>query len=165
MEQGKHKKKLNAVDVVIIVVVAALLVLGAYKLFMWEKVSEEPSEKLVYTVEVTGQDPSVYASIQKYIPGKLIASGADVNGQVLSVKQTPSDYYVPVGEGSNEIYLGPVKNKDQVDLVFTIEAFVSTSDLNLNKVGTQEVRIGKTHVIKTRYLEFSGTVLSAAYEK
>lgn len=164
MGQSKRIKKFNAVDVVIIVVVAALLILGAYKLIGWEN-NQGDLQQIVYTVKATGQEKATYESVLKHLPGDLVATGADVHGKVVSAVSAPSVYYVPVGDSTSKVYLGPVENKDLVDIVFTVEASVDANDAKMIKVGTQEVRVGKSHVVKTQFIELSGTILSVEFKK
>ena len=53
--------------------------------------------------------------------------------------------------------------EDTVDLTFTIEGSVSN---NLkSEMGSQEVRVGKTHIVKTTHFELNnGVVLSCEWE-
>jgi hypothetical protein len=51
---------------------------------------------------------------------------------------------------------------DLLDLVFTIEANVTNTVTN--EIGTQEVRIGKSHIVKTAKFEMpSGVILSCEW--
>jgi hypothetical protein len=47
--------------------------------------------------------------------------------------------------------------KDSYDLTFTIEAYVA-NDVK-NELGTQEIRVGKTHIVKTRQFELEKGVI------
>ena len=56
----------------------------------------------------------------------------------------------------------PVEN-DGLDLTFTIQANVVNAVTN--EVGTQEVRIGKTHIVKTVHFELTnGTITTCTWE-
>ena len=53
---------------------------------------------------------------------------------------------------------------DLLDLTFTIE--VNVANRITNEVGTQEVRIGKTHIVKTADFDLEGgTVLTCQWEE
>ena len=50
-----------------------------------------------------------------------------------------------------------------IDICFVIEANVANA--TTNEVGTQEVRIGKTHIVKTVHLEFNyGVIENCTWE-
>ncbi len=156
----KHRKW-NAVDLVIVIVVAVLLIFGCVKLFGGKGASPNVQKsQITYTVKVCGIEKESYASIQKYVPGELMASGAKVDGQITNVTSEPSVVYVNLNSDGTTPALLPVQSNDLVDAVFTIEATIETEDVITAKVGTQEVRIGKPHIVKTEYIELTGTVLT-----
>ena len=49
-------------------------------------------------------------------------------------------------------------DKDLLDLTFTVEATVP--DAATNELGTQEVRIGKSHNLKTTHFEFASGIIT-----
>ena len=100
--------------------------------------------------------PEVYEDIQKWIPGdKLMASGELLPGQVLAVEAQPHQDTVSLSTTSGALVL-PL-NADLLDLTFTIE--VNISNLVTNEVGTQEVRTGKQHIVKTQHFELANGII------
>lgn len=159
----KHRKW-NIVDLVIVILVVLLLIFGCIKLLGGRGKSDEAGvTQITYTVKVSGVDKESYASIQKYIPGQLMASGAKVDGIVTKVTSTPSVVYVDLDDSGRTPVLMPTQSDDLVDVVFTIEAQVEKGDVLTTKVGTQEVRIGRPHIVKTEYIELTGTVLTVEW--
>jgi hypothetical protein len=156
----KHKKW-NIVDLIIIAIVVILLIFGCVKLFGGKGKSEEMgTSQITYTVKVSGVEKESYASIQKYIPGQLMASGTKVTGTITKVTSSPSMVYVNLNsQGTTPVFM-PTQSSDLVDVVFTIEAEVEKGDVLTTKVGTQEVRIGRSHIVKTEDIELTGTVLT-----
>ncbi|MDD4509610.1 MAG: DUF4330 family protein [Oscillospiraceae bacterium] len=161
----KHKKW-NVVDLVIVIVVVVLLIFGCVKLFGGKGgLSDATTTQITYTVKVCGIEKESYASIQKYVPGELMASGAKVDGSVTKTTSEPSVVYVNLNSNGPMPALLPVQSNDLVDVVFTIEAKAEAGDVLTSKVGTQEVRIGKSHIIKTEYIELTGTVLTVDWKE
>lgn len=161
----KHRKW-NIVDLVIIAIVVILLIFGCVKLFGSKGKPEElGTSQITYTVKVSGVEKESYASIQKYVPGQLMASGAKVTGTITNVTSSPSMIYVNLNsDGATPVFM-PTQSSDLVDVVFTIEAEVEKGDVLTTKVGSQEVRIGRPHIVKTEYIELTGIVLTLEWEK
>ena len=104
---------------------------------------------------VKGVEQEVYDNIQKYIPGQLMASGEMLDGQVVSVEPRAHEQTVTVDttDGTLEI---PV-DEGTIDLLFTIECNVVNPITT--EIGTQEVRVGKTHTVKTDKFELMNGVI------
>ena len=111
--------------------------------------------QVTYTVLVKGVEQEVYDNIQKYIPGQLMASGEMLDGQVVSVEPRAHEQTVTVDttDGTLEI---PV-DEGTIDLLFTIECNVVNPITT--EIGTQEVRVGKTHTVKTDKFELMNGVI------
>ncbi|MPM85586.1 hypothetical protein SDC9_132667 [bioreactor metagenome] len=159
-EKGRIFGRLNIVDlIVVLLIVAAVAALGI-KLTSRGGGLVEPT-KLTYTVKVVAVEPEVYQSVLDNIPGQLMASGSLVDGQVVAVDATPAKN----GASLNTVggALDVTLRDDLLDLVFTIEANVTNTVIN--EVGTQEVRIGKSHIVKTAKFEMpSGVILTCDWE-
>lgn len=162
-EKGRLFGRINLVDFAVLLVVLIIGAVLAVKLMPTGggELDEEPEKSypLVYTVRVKEVTQQTYENILRYVnraEGKkdqLMANGQMVEGYVVDVKAskhipTPSD---TVGG-------------ETLDLIFTVEADVE--DLVTNRVGTQEVRIGKGHILKTVHFEFEWTtILSCHWEE
>lgn len=158
-EKGRLFGKINIVDlIVILVIVIAAVVVGMKFLGGGNGNSAiNPNKTPVrYTVLVEGVEPEVYENIQKYIPGQLMASGELLDGYVTGVTPVEGRVHtatVNTADGTLEI---PV-NEGKLDLIFTIECNVVNSITT--EIGTQEVRVGKTHTVKTDKFELINGII------
>ena len=89
-EKGRLFGKINIVDLlVILVVLIAAVVLGLKFLKPnvtgGELETEDGLVPVTYTVLVENVLPEVYESVQKYIPGTMMASGELLDGQIVDV--------------------------------------------------------------------------------
>lgn len=169
-DKGRFLGKINIIDLLVLLVVLVVGVFLVIKLsggggdgVSGDGVSGDT--KITYTVQVRDVDVEVYNAIQEYIPGRLMASGNFLDGEVTQVTEEPSKGQIhtitPSNEGGMEL---DSRAKDTYDLTFTIEARVANS--MKNEIGTQEIRIGKSHIIKTDKFELEkGTILSCEWEK
>ncbi len=157
-EKGRLFGKVNIVDLLVLVlIVAAAAVLGM-KFLGGRGAPGETAQKLTYTVRVMGVTQETYENVCQYvdkqagIKEQLQASGKLLPGYIVDVTASP---HLPI---STDTVGG-----DTLDLLFTVEATVT--DLVKNEVGTQEVRVGKSHILKGQHIEFEkGTVMMCQWE-
>ena len=81
-----------------------------------------------------------------------MADGKLVDGFVTGVVATPHVNYGTAADGTTVRSEEDPANGGRWDLLFTVEANVP--DPTVNKVGTQEVRVFKNHILKTTHFEF-----------
>lgn len=163
-EKGKLFGKLNVVDfLAIIVLIAALIFVAARFLRGGGDSPVGTTTKITYTVQVNNIDRPTYDEVMRHMAAgdgrdQLMANGEMVNAYVTDVTATPHVNYSTNDQG---ITVRSVEDfaDGRLDLVFTIEANVDNP--TVNKVGTQEVRVGKGHIVKTVHFEFTyGTILT-----
>lgn len=156
MEQ-KQTKKFNIIDVIALVLLAAIVVFVGYKLAT-RKSGDGPLVNVTYKVKCEEVPVELYENCQNHLPSPLMASGQLVGGEIISVEKLP--FYV----------LGPdgqwVEDPDHVSLIFTARTTTPSGEVMTTKVGDQEVRIGKTdYILKSEYIEFrDGTVIDVSWE-
>lgn len=155
-EKGKLFGIINVVDLLVIIIVVGVVAGVVWKLG-GSKVKEALSEnmEITYTVLVSDVDESFYEETLKNIPSQLMTSGELLNGQVVSVEKSQS--MVAGVNSQGETVYSPDEGK--IDMLFTVTSIVSKSAVDM-KVGTQEIRTGKDIILKTRYFEYIGTVMS-----
>ena len=163
MEKKQKKFKFNVIDVIVILVLLVVVVFFAVRFINFEATAPEPASStqvLRYTVRVDAMPASVYEEVSKSIPSQMLSAGARYNGVVLSVTASPAEVTdIEVKDGSNETRLFHMQPQEAYYTVdFVCEAEVKSA--LLKSVGSQEVRVGRTHFIKTEDLEFVGTVTS-----
>lgn len=158
-ERGKLFGKLNVIDLLVVIFIIAALVVVAAKVFGGGGESAATT-KLTYTVRVTGQTPDLALRVGEYVDkttgrnDQLAANGQLLDGYVVDFWTEPTTLMKSV-DCIMVPYNGP--EGSLVDLCFVIEAHVSNTVTS--EVGTQEVRIGKSHIVKTAHFEFvNGTI-------
>ena len=152
MEQkAKRVGKFNIIDIIAVLLILAVVVFAGYKLMNRGSGSAAEVEKVkvTYVVRVETVAKELYDTCKTHLPSKLMASGALVGGEIVSVEKTP--YYV----------LGPdgqwVEDPDHVNLYLTATTEVNGGAVMTTKIGDQEVRIGKKdYILKSEYVEFQG---------
>lgn len=163
-EKGKLFGKINLIDLLVVVVLIAAILFLAVRFTRGSGSNPiNSSTKLTYTTLVSGVTQETYMEVQRQLAAaggrdQLMASGDLLDGYVTGVTATPHINYQP---DSNGVVTASVEQGDnaRLDLVFTVEANVVNPIVN--EVGTQEVRVGKTHILKTTHFEFTyGTVLT-----
>ena len=169
--EKKRSWKFNIIDAVVILLVLAALAFLAMKLLGSSdgKTAEKPGV-LEYVVEVKGLQKSVYDNIAAMIPCQMAASGKWVEGSYIeSVDCEPC--LVEDMEATNPVngHLKPTvlpgDGEEYVNAFFYCKAEVDLNNL-FNVVGTQEVRVGRSHFVKSVDFELVGTILSIKkYEK
>jgi hypothetical protein len=108
---------------------------------------------------VKGVEAEVYESIQNELPSQLMASGELLDGYVTKVEATPAEEDEYSISESNGVTTISREDSGEYDLVFTIEATVE--DNVTSELGTQEIRVGKSHIVKTTTFELEGgTILT-----
>ena len=160
-EKGRLFGKINIVDLlVILVIVIAAVVLGMKFLKPGSTGTVGgggTTTHVEYTVLVESVQPAVYESIvNNYIPSTLMASGELLDGYVTGVTPVEGRVHtatVNTADGTLEI---PV-NEGKLDLIFTIECNVVNSITT--EIGTQEVRVGKIHTVKTDKFELTNGII------
>lgn len=181
-EKGKLFGKINVIDLLVLVVIAAVLIgigvmiLGGGGLLSSGESSDSTETegvlpaKLTYTVRVTAQHEEMVEWLEQYVDpaqgkkaqlqhgGKLVQ-----DAYVVDFWTEPCRYNVlSNGEieiiGAAEAYAAGL-----VDLCFVVEAVVG--DSVTNEVEGQEVRVGKSNIVKTQRFEFAnGFVVNCEWE-
>lgn len=166
-EKGRFFGRINLIDLIVVIgiILVAFILVG--KFLGGNDGALGGQTKLTYTVKVCNVDSDVYESIKKVtFPDQLMAAGNMLNARVLSISEEPSQgqAYQLIPNAQGGVLELRASAKDTYDLTFTIEAFVA-NDVK-NELGTQEIRVGKTHIVKTRQFELeNGIILSCEREE
>lgn len=162
METKQKKFKFNIIDVVVIVIVIAVIAVFAMKFIDKRQTSASGTIKNVeYTVICDAMPKELYEAAVATLPSQMAASGKYVNGTVVSAQAEPcrvKEIEVrDVGTQNRTFILEP--DGEYYTVAFSCTAQLDSSSI-LNELGTQELRIGKTHYVKTDTIEFVGTISS-----
>lgn len=161
-EKGKLFGKLNIIDLLVILLVVAAVVLVGIKLMGKGGVSGGAGTTLTYTVVVRGVPQAAYDNMKSYVEAEggdqLMANGDMLNGYVTGMTEVPHDSVARIKSNANGEKVEFMLDADTLDVTFTITAQVTNPVTN--EVGTQEVRIGKTHIVKTVHFEFMDGIIT-----
>ena len=130
MEQNaKRVGKFNIVDIIAVILIAAVVLFAAWKLLgPDDSVSAERAmTDVTFVVRAEGVPAELYDNCQEHLPSPLMASGALVGGEIVSVAQEP--YYVLTAEGEW------VEDPTHTTLLFTVETTTPTAEVMTTKVG------------------------------
>lgn len=167
-EKGRLFGKLNIIDFLVIILLVAAVALVGIKLMGKGGTSAAGGTQLTYTVLVKGVEPAAYESTVRYIEDaeggdQLMANGETLSGWVTDVQSAPHTSVAKVATNENGEKVEIMLDANTVDLTFTIKANITNT--TTNEVGTQEIRVGKTHIVKTTHFEYNGgTILTCQVE-
>ncbi|SMC42529.1 DUF4330 domain-containing protein [Papillibacter cinnamivorans] len=154
-EKGKLFGAVNLVDLVVLILVIGGIALAVWKFTGVSDTFFAKKVQITYTVKAEGLDPELYEQTLKHVPSTLMAAGEKLPGQITGVTKQPHMVCV-LGEDGQPIW---VEDPYHIDLTFTVEATVTeTTNVLMTQVGTQEVRIGKKHIVKSEYIEVEGII-------
>lgn len=153
--EEKSRRKFNIIDIIVLLIIVAGVVLLGMKLMGGRGAGEAAKIKIEYSVRVNEVSPEVCETVMGYKKAgvQLMAAGEMVDGYVTDITYQPHITYEANDQGV--IVTAEEQGEDaRVDMIFTIQATVDSTVTY--KVGTQEVRIGKSHVVKTAEFEMEG---------
>ncbi len=161
-EKGKLFGKINLIDLLALIIIAAALIFLAVR-FLGGSGSDviNGATKLTYTAQVQAVDKATYDEVMRQMElvdnkDQLMANGELLNAYVTKVEAVPHVSYNTDAAGN---MLRSVEDypDGRLDLTFTVEGEVA--DPTTSKLGTQEVRVGKSHILKTTHFEFAYSII------
>ena len=157
-EKGKLFGVINIVDLLVLVAAIAVVAGVGYKLFaprITEAVS--PQVEMTAVVRVRGAMPFLVDEIERndQTGKKMVSGNAFVDATIEKVEIEDYVQQMPTADGEINNALDPSKK----DIVFTIKTKVNKGTAS-PKIGTQEVRFGRTLIVKTDDMELNGTITS-----
>jgi len=161
-EKGKLFGLINVIDLLILL--AVLLVAGGIGWKVFGSTIQEvasPNTTLTMTVRIRGAMPRQYEEIVAHgLPQQLVTGTSYISGAYMTeVSYEP--YVTQVQTADGRIVDG--EDPTKIDILVTIVAEVP-ADTAVTKIGTQEVREGRDHIVKTRYVEHIATIETLVYE-
>ena len=148
----EKKRRFNIIDICVLVLVVAVVGFLGYKVAKGiDNRMGADTITLKYQVMYEGVSNDLYDAAAQHVPSQIMASGVLYDSYVTAVEKC--DYFVyENGEW--------VKDPYHCNLVFTVEGNVASAAVLTTEVGSQEVRVGKEHVLKTQYLEFDEGIIT-----
>lgn len=161
-EKGKLFGKINLIDLLVILLVLAVAAVLVLKVFGKNTglPGTDVKEQIEYTVKVPQVQEAVFKAVQEEVKtggesAQLMANGEMLDGYVISVSAEPHLEPVNMEDGSIVSSAQP----GYVDVNVTIRTAISNPITQA--VGTQEVRIGKTHIVKTKNFELVNGIIQS----
>ena len=153
---AKKKARFNIVDVVVILLIIALIGVIAIKLF-GSKATEVVSQKVDCYAEVCiiGAVPRLYNEIERQdLIGQRMVSGNEyLTATIEDWWMQPYDVDAIRDDGVIVNSISP----DKMNVYFLVKTEVAP-DTPSPKIGSQELRVGRTFLIKTQTFECSGVI-------
>lgn len=152
MDKNKTTRKFNFVDIIIVAAVLIVAVFAVMK-FTGNSAGVVDPTKIEYVAMATRVEQEIVDNLDAYVPGQLMASGELLNAHVVSYEVKPAVHYIETADGQ----LIEAVEENRYDVYFTVQGYVQNA--TTSELGTQEVRLGKTHILKTVQLEFNNTTI------
>ena len=159
-EKGRLFGKINVIDLIVLVLIVAVAAVVALK-FLGKDAGipgDNSTTQIEYTVKVPLVQESVYEAVKAQVEAggegaQLMADGSMLDAYVLEVSSEP--YLIPVEKEDGTVVASA--QPGYVSVNFTIRATITNPITQA--VGTQEVRIGKTHIVKTKTFELVNGII------
>lgn len=155
-EKGKLFGVINVVDLLVLVAAIAVVAGVGYKLFA-PQIAEATSKQVPMTVvvRVRGATPFLVEEVQRNDQvGKKIVSGSSYTTATITDMRI-EDYVQQVTTADGRIV--DATDPSKKDIIFTIETTVA-EDTAAPSIGTQEIRAGRTMIVKTNDFETTGNI-------
>lgn len=147
----EKKRRFNIIDILVLVLIAAVVLFLGSKVLSRVQSQGSNTITLKYQVMYEGVSTDLYDAAAEHVPSQIMASGVLYDSYVTAVEKR--DFYVyEDGQWMVDPY--------HCTLVFTVEGNVANATVLTTEVGSQEVRVGKEHVLKTQYLEFDKGIIT-----
>lgn len=161
-EKGKLFGLINVVDLLVLLALVAIVGGVGYKLF-GHQISESvsPTVKMTTVVRIRGASPFLVEELENDDQvGKHVVSGNDYLADATITDMWVEDYVTQSTTADGRIVDSVDPSKK--DILFVIESTVSEGTATPS-IGTQEVRTGRTYIVKTNNFEVSGNIESVTF--
>lgn len=163
-EKGKLFGKINLIDLIVILVLVLVVAAVVWKVAgsrisgAVDKLGNVPTVR--YEVLCTNVDSAAADAAVTHIGEQLMSNGDMMDAKITDCVIEP--YYILASDAQgNPVQLESPTSKN---LRFTIEAKIPFSN-NAYAIGTQEIRVGKSHIVKTPSIEFNGSITNMEVSK
>ncbi len=155
-EKGRLFGAVNVVDLMILLIIAAVVLVVATG-FLGDKATEIVSQKQEYwfEVEVIGANPRLYNEVDRVDPvGSILIASNSFQDATIQDYWYEDFQMANVNDEGKMVYSGDGLRKN---IVFLIKGYASP-DSPTPSVANQEVRAGRTFIVKTQTIETSGVI-------
>lgn len=154
--EEKKKRKINIIDIAVIVLLVAAIAVVGLKL-AGNKVQDAVSNKVDCYAEVVivGAQPRIYNEMERQnLVGQKMVSGNEFLSATIE-DMWLEDYVIQV-QNSEGVTVDSV-DPTQKNVVVVVKTQVAEGTAS-PKIGSQELRAGKTFIVKTQTFETSGII-------
>lgn len=155
-EKGKLFGIINVVDLLVLIAAIGVIAGIGYKIF-GTQIAEVTSEQveLVSVMRVRGATRFLTAEVERnpQIGKKIVSGESFTSAEIIDMKIEPYEQQVTTDDGRIVTAL----DQDKFDLVFTVKTTVAKGTA-APKIGTQEVRAGRTFILKTNDFETTANI-------
>ena len=158
MERSEKKRKLNIIDIIVIVILLAALAFAGYKLL--NRGSGELSDADALSapnIRFTVLCDDVDATMAQNILDSLAGEPMEIGGTTVPMTRLYNSNKLV--DAQVVAYEAAEGTEGTTDLLLTVEAN-ATATPGAYSVVTQEIRIGKDYIVKTIAVEITGQILS-----
>lgn len=157
-EKGKLFGIINLVDLLVLLLVIAVVAVVGVKLFGTKAVEVVSAKSDCYAeIEVIGANPRLYNEVDrqmdKLIGARMVTGNEYLSATIEDIWYEPYNILATNSDG----YVVASIDETRVSIVFLVKTQVSPDAATLS-IGAQELRSGKTFIVKTQALETSGTI-------
>lgn len=153
-------KKLNWIDILLIVVLVGALAFGAYTVLGPDNATDEVQQDVlsVPTMEMIVEIPEISRELADNAVASLDGEPKNLDGTMVPMTRLYNSNKLVDAE-ITDCEILETEDENVVTLRLTIAANPTIYRCNYT-VGTQEVRLGKSFIAKTMSIELTGTVVS-----
>lgn len=161
-EKGKLFGKINLIDLIVLLAVVIAAVGVGYKFLKSnDSIPADQAVPLTYTCRL--RNAPAYLADQytaHEFPLNLVSGTAYLaGGKLLSVEVVPTKVSVTDSAGK----VSSAEDPNNVDVIFTCQVSVDPAS-PIFKAGTQELRVGTGHTVKTQFFEASTIIQTLSLE-
>ncbi len=160
MKTTSMKKKVNLLDLVIILIIVAAVVFGVGSLTgVWNKQQKATSERVTFSVELKQQDETLLDYMEE---GSVLQDGVSkqVLGTIVAIHETPAERIVE-NHDAKTIVLAKVP--DKMDVVIEAESMADVTESGI-KIGSFDLKVGKQIHCIVGDAVADGTVIRIDYD-
>ena len=162
VKDGRLFGKLNLIDLVVILLVLAVavsLVVKRSGVIDVDPLAGATQEKIEYKVICRMVSKVMLPDFESAVKRgeQIMSAGELVESCFLSGEMEVAPFYESYVDADGK--LQRAESEDFCNVVFTVSGTAPYSD-NSYHIGTQEVRTGKSHILKTNSIEITGNVIS-----
>ena len=157
-EKGRLFGIINLVDLLVLLIIVAVVAVVGVKLFGTKATELVSVKDVCYAeIEVSGANPRLYNEIQRQmdnlIGARMVSGNEYLDATIEDIWFEPYNLLATNSDG----YVVRSVDTTRVNVIFLIKTQVSPDSASLS-TGSQDLRNGRSFIVKTQILETSGII-------